>query len=75
MCLHSSVQCYILVGLLEESLQSVNGGIYHVSAHHDELEDIRESILNYSEEGGGEQDQVRIIVLRYYYKGTVGSPC
>lgn len=35
----------------------MNGGVYHVSAHHDDLEDIRESILNYSEEGGGEQDQ------------------
>ncbi|NWH79854.1 CADN protein, partial [Piaya cayana] len=32
-------------------------GVYPVSAHPEELEDIRESILNYNEEGGGEQDQ------------------
>lgn len=34
-------------------------GVYHVSAHHGEWEDIRENVLNYDEEGGGEQDQVR----------------
>lgn len=34
-------------------------GMYHVSAHHGEWEDIRENVLNYDEEGGGEQDQVR----------------
>jgi hypothetical protein len=33
-------------------------GVYHVSAHHGEWEDIRENVLNYDEEGGGEQDQV-----------------
>lgn len=33
--------------------------MYHVSAHHGEWEDIRENVLNYDEEGGGEQDQVR----------------
>ncbi|XP_061629021.1 neural-cadherin-like isoform X1 [Phyllopteryx taeniolatus] len=32
-------------------------GVYHVSAHHSEWEDIRENVLNYDEEGGGEQDQ------------------
>ncbi|KAK1888027.1 Cadherin-15 [Dissostichus eleginoides] len=32
-------------------------GVYHVSAHHGEWEDIRENVLNYDEEGGGEQDQ------------------
>uniref|UniRef100_A0A8C3JSM2 Neural-cadherin n=1 Tax=Calidris pygmaea TaxID=425635 RepID=A0A8C3JSM2_9CHAR len=37
--------------------KSLNGGVYHVSAHHEDLEDIRENILNYNEEGGGEQDQ------------------
>ncbi|XP_055789881.1 neural-cadherin-like [Salvelinus fontinalis] len=31
--------------------------VYHVSAHHGEWEDIRENVLNYDEEGGGEQDQ------------------
>uniref|UniRef100_A0A8C7PBT5 Neural-cadherin-like n=1 Tax=Oncorhynchus mykiss TaxID=8022 RepID=A0A8C7PBT5_ONCMY len=34
--------------------------VYHVSAHHGEWEDIRENVLNYDEEGGGEQDQVQI---------------
>ncbi|XP_071199905.1 neural-cadherin-like [Salvelinus alpinus] len=32
-------------------------GVYHVSAHHGEWDDIRENVLNYDEEGGGEQDQ------------------
>lgn len=34
-------------------------GVYHVSAHHDGWEDIRENVLNYDEEGGGEEDQVQ----------------
>lgn len=37
-------------------------GVYHVSAHHGEWEDIRENVLNYDEEGGGEQDQVHMHV-------------
>ncbi|KFQ09898.1 Neural-cadherin, partial [Leptosomus discolor] len=37
--------------------KGLNGGVYHVSAHHEDLEDIRENILNYNEEGGGEQDE------------------
>ncbi|XP_057692632.1 neural-cadherin-like isoform X2 [Corythoichthys intestinalis] len=32
-------------------------GVYHVSAQRGEWEDIRENVLNYDEEGGGEQDQ------------------
>ncbi|KAF7244623.1 Cadherin-15 [Varanus komodoensis] len=40
-----------------KSHKSVNGGVYHVTTGHDDLEDIRENILNYNEEGGGEQDQ------------------
>ncbi|XP_065272866.1 neural-cadherin-like [Emys orbicularis] len=40
-----------------KSHKGLNGGVYHVSAYHDDLEDIRENILNYNEEGGGEQDQ------------------
>ena len=43
----------------------MSGGVDHVSAHHEDLEDIRENILNYNEEGGGEQDEVRITVLCY----------
>uniref|UniRef100_A0A8C8R7D8 Neural-cadherin n=1 Tax=Pelusios castaneus TaxID=367368 RepID=A0A8C8R7D8_9SAUR len=54
------------------SHKGLNGGVYHVSAHHDDLEDIRENILNYNEEGGGEQDQVRIIPLNEYHGR--GSP-
>ncbi|KFP90660.1 Neural-cadherin, partial [Apaloderma vittatum] len=37
--------------------KGLSGGVYHVSAHHEDLEDIRENILNYNEEGGGEQDE------------------
>uniref|UniRef100_A0A665V8C9 Uncharacterized protein n=1 Tax=Echeneis naucrates TaxID=173247 RepID=A0A665V8C9_ECHNA len=40
-------------------------GVYHVSAHHGEWEDIRENVLNYDEEGGGEQDQVDVDTLGY----------
>ncbi|XP_077567014.1 neural-cadherin-like [Stigmatopora nigra] len=32
-------------------------GVYHVSVQRGEWEDIRENVLNYDEEGGGEQDQ------------------
>uniref|UniRef100_A0A671U276 Si:ch211-186j3.6 n=1 Tax=Sparus aurata TaxID=8175 RepID=A0A671U276_SPAAU len=43
--------CFMaLLGRLKE-------GVYHVSAHHDGWEDIRENVLNYDEEGGGEEDQ------------------
>ncbi|XP_078524924.1 neural-cadherin-like [Lissotriton helveticus] len=35
---------------------TLNEGVYHISAYHDDLEEIRENILNYNEEGGGEQD-------------------
>ncbi|XP_009464067.1 PREDICTED: neural-cadherin-like [Nipponia nippon] len=40
-----------------KSHEGLNGEVYHVSAHHEDLEDVRENILNYNEEGGGEQDQ------------------
>lgn len=42
--------------------KGLHGGTYHGSAHPEDLEDIRENILNYNEEGGGEQDEVRITV-------------
>uniref|UniRef100_A0A4W6DCA0 Si:dkey-22o22.2 n=1 Tax=Lates calcarifer TaxID=8187 RepID=A0A4W6DCA0_LATCA len=32
-------------------------GVYHIPTEHESWEDIRENILNYNEEGGGEQDQ------------------
>lgn len=41
------------------SYKGLKEGVYHVSAHHDGWEDIRENVLNYDEEGGGEEDQVR----------------
>lgn len=42
-----------------------------MSAHHGEWEDIRENVLNYDEEGGGEQDQVNTFVHWYLdRKGT-----
>uniref|UniRef100_I3JW58 Uncharacterized protein n=1 Tax=Oreochromis niloticus TaxID=8128 RepID=I3JW58_ORENI len=40
-------------------------GVYHVSAHHGEWEDIRENVLNYDEEGGGEQDQVNVHAFQH----------
>lgn len=45
-----------------------------MSAHHGEWEDIRENVLNYDEEGGGEQDQVNAHVRWYldrqgYWRG------
>ncbi|XP_069477477.1 neural-cadherin-like [Ambystoma mexicanum] len=33
------------------------GGVYHIPVEHESWEDIRENILNYNEEGGGEHDQ------------------
>ncbi|KAI4878079.1 hypothetical protein NFI96_007467 [Prochilodus magdalenae] len=39
------------------SYKGLKEGVYHVSAHHDGWEDIRENVLNYDEEGGGEEDQ------------------
>ena len=41
------------------SYKGLKEGVYHVSAHHDGWEDIRENVLNYDEEGGGEEDQVK----------------
>ncbi|KAG5849366.1 hypothetical protein ANANG_G00109570 [Anguilla anguilla] len=35
------------------SYKGLKEGVYHVSAHHDGWEDIRENVLNYDEEGGG----------------------
>ncbi|NXG56211.1 CADN protein, partial [Hemiprocne comata] len=40
-----------------KSHKGLNGGVHHIPAHHEDLEDITENIFNYSEEGGGEQDQ------------------
>ncbi|XP_074864923.1 neural-cadherin-like [Carettochelys insculpta] len=40
-----------------KSHKARNGGVHHVSDTPNDLEDIRENILNYNEEGGGEQDQ------------------
>ncbi|KAK1161935.1 neural-cadherin-like [Acipenser oxyrinchus oxyrinchus] len=39
------------------SYKGLKEGVYHVAAHHDGWEGIRENVLNYDEEGGGEQDQ------------------
>ncbi|KAM6977861.1 LOW QUALITY PROTEIN: neural-cadherin [Aplochiton taeniatus] len=39
------------------SYKGLKEGVYHVSAHQDGWEDIRENVLNYDEEGGGEEDQ------------------
>ncbi|XP_041123428.1 neural-cadherin [Polyodon spathula] len=39
------------------SSKGVKEGVYHMAAHHDGWEGIHENVLNYDEEGGGEQDQ------------------
>uniref|UniRef100_A0A669B5L2 Si:ch211-186j3.6 n=1 Tax=Oreochromis niloticus TaxID=8128 RepID=A0A669B5L2_ORENI len=49
--------CICFMALLGKSW--LKEGVYHVSAHHDGWEDIRENVLNYDEEGGGEEDQVQ----------------
>lgn len=63
----SSVPTALLsAGLLwahRKTRKGLHGGVYHGSAHPEDLEDIRENILNYNEEGGGEQDEVRITVM------------
>uniref|UniRef100_A0A8C5PPG5 Uncharacterized protein n=1 Tax=Leptobrachium leishanense TaxID=445787 RepID=A0A8C5PPG5_9ANUR len=33
------------------------GGVYHIPAERESWEDVRENVLNYNEEGGGEHDQ------------------
>lgn len=51
------------------SYKGLKEGVYHVSAHHDGWEDIRENVLNYDEEGGGEEDQV------HYSDARTDSAC
>lgn len=63
MTLHRSVSTPVLMlGIFLytrwRSYKGLKEGVYHVSAHHDGWEDIRENVLNYDEEGGGEEDQV-----------------
>jgi len=65
LCVCTALLRAVLLWARWKSLKGPNGGGYHVSAHQEDLEDIRKNILNYNEEGGGEQDQVRITVLHY----------
>lgn len=44
-------------------------GVYHIPAEHESWEDVRENILNYNEEGGGEQDQVHTHTGTHTYTG------
>ncbi|CAL8292464.1 unnamed protein product [Boreogadus saida] len=58
---HTEATQVLMLGLFMYSCwrrhKGLEEGVYHVSAHHGEWEDIRENVLNYDEEGGGEQDQ------------------
>ncbi|GAA6095982.1 neural-cadherin, partial [Tachysurus ichikawai] len=61
MCVYVFVCVVLLLGIFLytrwRSYKGLKEGVYHVSAHHDGWEDIRENVLNYDEEGGGEEDQ------------------
>lgn len=61
-CVCLCVSAVLLLGIFLytrwRSYKGLKEGVYHVSAHHDGWEDIRENVLNYDEEGGGEEDQV-----------------
>uniref|UniRef100_A0A8C4YYS6 Si:ch211-186j3.6 n=1 Tax=Gadus morhua TaxID=8049 RepID=A0A8C4YYS6_GADMO len=59
--------CICFMALLGEFTVGLKEGVYHVSAHHDGWEDIRENVLNYDEEGGGEEDQVHTHTVHTTY--------
>ncbi|KAM8945998.1 neural-cadherin-like [Pelodytes ibericus] len=57
-CLLSSIA--VIAGVLLWSRckkKQLNQGVYHVSNHSREMEDTRQSIFHYNEEGGGREDQ------------------
>ncbi|NXY46161.1 CADN protein, partial [Ceuthmochares aereus] len=57
------------------SHKGLDGGVYPVSAHPEDLEDIRENILNYNEEGGGEQDQDAYDMAELQVSIQTSPPC
>lgn len=49
--------------------------VYHLPPEEESWEEVRENILNYNEEGGGEQDQVHTHTLIHTHPGTCSSSC
>ncbi|NXL30986.1 CADN protein, partial [Glaucidium brasilianum] len=47
----------VCMGARWKTRRDLKGSVYHISEHHEDLDDIRENVHNYSEEGGGEEDK------------------
>lgn len=65
LCVYTALFSAVFLWAHWKRHKGLEGAVHRAAVHHDDLEDIRENILNYNEEGGGEQDQVRIAVLHY----------
>uniref|UniRef100_A0A673L7B9 Cadherin domain-containing protein n=1 Tax=Sinocyclocheilus rhinocerous TaxID=307959 RepID=A0A673L7B9_9TELE len=75
---HSEFIVYNLQGMFQINVTIFRNkfrkrGVYHIPAEHESWEDIRENILNYNEEGGGEQDQSSSCTTAPLIKSSQGS--